>query len=99
MTAYFIAEIEITDPDAYARYARDVPATIARFSGEYVVRGGAITEAEGGWSPKRLVVLSFASLEAAKAWYNSPEYQAILPIRLAAARCRSVFVEGFTPPA
>jgi uncharacterized protein (DUF1330 family) len=99
MPACFIAEIEITDAETYARYARDVPATIARFGGAYLVRGGAISEAEGGWSPKRLVVLTFPSMGAAKAWYASPEYQAILPLRLTAARCRSVFVEGFAPTA
>jgi uncharacterized protein (DUF1330 family) len=44
------------------------------------------------------VVLTFPSMEAARGWYDSPEYQAILPLRLAAARCRSVFVEGFAAP-
>ena len=81
-----IADIEVTDPDTYAKYAAGVPATVAGFGGKYLVRGDQGEVAEGTWAPKRLVVLEFESMERAKAWYNSPEYQAALPMSLEAAR-------------
>jgi uncharacterized protein (DUF1330 family) len=49
---------------------------------------------EGGWSPKRVVVLEFASMEQARKWYDSPEYAPALAIRARAATSKLIFVEG-----
>jgi uncharacterized protein (DUF1330 family) len=95
MTAYFVAEIEVTDPAGYAAYAQAVPELTARFGGRYLVRGGTVEPLEGGWSPKRLIVIAFDDVASAQAWYRSPEYQAILPLRLAAPTGKCVIVEGF----
>ena len=94
MPAYFVAEIEITNPAEYEPYRAGVPATIAQYGGRYLTRGAAIELLEGGPEPKRVVILEFADAAAAKRWYNSPEYQKILPIRLANSTGRVFLVEG-----
>jgi uncharacterized protein (DUF1330 family) len=94
VAAYVIGEVEIHDMDAYRPYAEGVPATIAKYGGRYLVRGGAVETMEGGWSPTRVVVLEFPSMEQARRWYQSPEYAPLLALRLRAASARIVFVEG-----
>ncbi|HEX6794486.1 MAG TPA: DUF1330 domain-containing protein, partial [Casimicrobiaceae bacterium] len=51
MTAYLVADIEVTDPDAYAQYRRTVGASIAAFGGRFLARGGATVTLEGNWMP------------------------------------------------
>jgi len=94
MPAYFIAEIELTNTAEYEPYRAAVPATIAQYGGRYLTRGSATELIEGGPEPKRVVILEFADAAAAKRWYNSPEYQKILPIRLANSTGRVFLVEG-----
>jgi uncharacterized protein (DUF1330 family) len=94
MPAYFIAEVEVTDPAAYEPYRAAVPATIAHYGGRYLTRGSATELLEGGPEPKRIVILEFADAAAVKRWYHSPEYQKILPIRLANSSSRAFIVEG-----
>ena len=72
MNAYVIADIDITDPAAYEDYRKQVPAVIARYGGKYIVRGGKVEPLEGGWSPKRIAVLEFPSMEQALIFYRSP---------------------------
>ncbi len=94
MAAYLIADIEVTDPDTYAKYAAGVPATVAGFGGKYLVRGDQGEVAEGTWTPKRLVVLEFESMERAKAWYNSPDYADLKKLRQSASNGNVIFAEG-----
>ena len=94
MAAYLIAEVEITDPMAYEEYRKIVPATIARYGGRYLVRGGAVETKEGGWMPSRMVVLEFPSMEQARKWYQSPEYAPGLAIRTRAGKSKVILVEG-----
>jgi len=94
MACYTIAHVTITDPDGYAVYAADAPETIARHGGEYVVRGGHATDIEGQMPGARHIVLRWPDRAAAEAWYNSPEYQAIVPARRAASTGAMVFVDG-----
>jgi uncharacterized protein (DUF1330 family) len=81
MSAYVLVSVEVTDPDAYREYTAQTPGTVERYGGRFVVRGGQYETLEGDWSPQRIVVLEFPSVEQAKRWYNSTEYQRILPIR------------------
>jgi uncharacterized protein (DUF1330 family) len=94
VSAYVIAEVEVTDPAAYEEYRKLVPPTIAQYGGRFLVRGGQVETKEGGWSPGRLVVLEFPSPEQARRWYHSPEYAPALAIRLRAAKARLVIAEG-----
>ncbi|MBV8338023.1 MAG: DUF1330 domain-containing protein [Alphaproteobacteria bacterium] len=94
MPAYFVAELETTNPAGMEPYRAAVPATIAQYGGRFLIRGGATELLEGEPEPKRIVILEFADTAAAKRWYNSPEYQKILPIRLANSSGRAFIVEG-----
>ena len=93
---YVIAEVDVTDPDTYKKYAEKVPATVASFDGHYLVRGGKVQAVEGE-APKRVVVIAFESSEKAHAWEFSPAYEAIKPIRHSSAKSRIFIVEGITP--
>lgn len=94
MSAYVIAEVDVTDPKIYDEYRRLVPATVEQYGGRFAVRGGAVETKEGGWSPPRIVVLEFPSMERARAWYHSPEYARALALRLRAAKAKVILVEG-----
>lgn len=94
MAAYVIADVNVTDPTLYDDYRKMVPATIAKYGGRFLARGGAFEVKEGDWKPARLVVLEFPSLEQARKWYHSPEYAPALALRLKAASAKLVLVEG-----
>jgi uncharacterized protein (DUF1330 family) len=94
MKGYIIAEVEVTDPAGFEEYRGMVPGTIAAFGGRYVVRGGRVASLEGGWEPKRLVILEFDSFEQAKAWYESEHYGPARELRQRTANTRLIAVEG-----
>lgn len=94
MSAYVIVEVNVTDPDQFAEYRKLVPATIEKYGGRFVVRGGAVETKEGGWSPARVVVIEFPSMEKARSWYHSPEYAPALAMRLKCANAKLILVEG-----
>jgi uncharacterized protein (DUF1330 family) len=81
MPAYVIADVEVHDPEAYRAYQRQASDIAAHYGGRVVVRGGRTEPLEGNWQPARVVIIEFPSFDKATAWYGSPEYQAILPIR------------------
>ena len=94
MPAYLIAEVEITNPEGYAEYAKVVPATVEQYGGKFLVRGGKAHPLEGDWPERRRVVIEFPSSERAKAWWNSPEYAKPMAMRRAASNGRLMFLEG-----
>jgi len=94
MPAYVIVETDIHDPELYERYKAASPAAVAGGGGRFVVRGGELAVLEGEWQPKRLVVLEFDDLEAAKRFYESEEYQEVKKLRDGAASLNMVAVEG-----
>ena len=94
MTAYVIADVNVTDPKLFEDYKKLVPATVEKYGGRFAVRGGEVEAKEGGWKPARLVVLEFPTLEQAHKWYDSPEYAPALALRLKAATAKLIFVEG-----
>jgi uncharacterized protein (DUF1330 family) len=93
MAAYVIGEIEVMDAAAYQEYGKRVLATIEKFGGRFVVRGGKAEALEGA-APKRVVVLEFPSLEQAQSWYHSADYAPLIKMRQKASRGRLVVVEG-----
>jgi uncharacterized protein (DUF1330 family) len=94
MAAYLVAELEITDPTVFEEYRKRVPASIAAHGGRYLARGGTLESLEGGWNPKRMVILEFPGLAQAKSWYNSPEYQELLKMRQRSCKSKVVMIEG-----
>ncbi len=94
MTAYLIAEIDVTDAAAYEPYKKAASEAIARHGGKYIARGGKTVSLEGA-APKRLVILEFPSLDAAKRFYELADYQAATALRKkASASSRLYIVEG-----
>jgi len=94
---YVISEADaITDPTGIREYGAKVRETPAPFNGHYhfVVRGGKTESLDGDAPPKVMVVITSDSSEQAHAWYNSPAYEAIRPIRQAATKGRMFIVEG-----
>lgn len=94
MAAYLIADIVVKDAAAYDRYKQGVGATVAKFGGRFVVRGGAVVPLEGGWDPERTVVIEFPDMATLQAWYRSDDYKPLLDMRLAATTGRVIAVEG-----
>lgn len=94
MAAYALIELEIATMDGVGPYMASVSETIARYGGKYLIRGGATEVIEGLLGYPVKVVIEFPSMEAAKNWYCSTEYQAILPIRKANAKGNFVWVDG-----
>ncbi len=91
---YIVAQINIHDRDEYAKYGAGFGEIFQKHNGEGVAFSEAPEVLEGSWDYGRTVVIRFPSKAAAKAWYESPEYQKILQHRLAAATSNLVLIEG-----
>lgn len=94
MTALVIVDVRVTDPAKFEDYKKLVPATLTPYGGKFLVRGGRVETLEGGWDPKRIVVIEFPTLERAKAWWGSEEYRVPKLMRLASADTRMIAVES-----
>lgn len=94
VAAFVIANVDVTDPVEFERYRAMVPATIEKFGGRYLVRGGKHERLEGDSDPKRIIVLQFDSFERAKEWWDSEEYREPKALRQKSARSRIILVEG-----
>jgi uncharacterized protein (DUF1330 family) len=94
MSAYVIVEIDIVDPTGYEEYKKLAGATVKKYGGKYIVRGGAVETLEGDWKPKRLVVLEFESVHRAKEWLNCEEYREPRKMRHRTAKTKMILVES-----
>lgn len=94
MPAYMVVQINITDPDQFARYRAAVPSVVEAFGGRYLVRGAPVEVMEGSHDGRRLVLFEFPSLEAIQKFWHSPEYAAVKPLRDNAAEVDAWAVPG-----
>jgi uncharacterized protein (DUF1330 family) len=94
MSAYVIVDIEIHDAAGYDEYRKAVGASLTKYGGKFVVRGGKIDVLEGNWEPKRIVVLEFDSAARARQWYDSEEYRKPKEMRMRASTGNLIVVEG-----
>ena len=95
MAVYALIELEVTNMDGIGPYLTAVSDTITSHGGRYLVRAGNTEVVEGGPGEYPLkVILEFPSMETAKNWYNSPEYQKILPHRTANSKSNFIWAEG-----
>ncbi len=94
MAAYIIADITVKDPEMYAEYRKQVPATVTKHGGRFLVRGGAHDALEGDWRPGRVVVIEFPDMAAARAWYASQEYGPLIKLRHSASTGSVLLVDG-----
>lgn len=97
MTVYVIGLIDVQDPDGYPAYAREVPATLEPYGGQFLVRGGQ-PEALEGTAPGRVVVIAFPSAEQASSWYESEGYTRIRPLRQQMATGQLILAHGVEAP-
>jgi uncharacterized protein (DUF1330 family) len=94
MSGYIIANVTVTNPVQYEEYKKWSSAALQAYKAEICVRGGRVEVLEGDWVPERLILLKFASFEAAKAFDASPEYGKARALRQGAAVTRMIVVEG-----
>jgi len=96
MTAFFLFDVRhIRDEDTLAEYRRQVFETVERFGGRYRVLGGPFEVLEGEWAPVIPVLIEFPTVERARQWYESDVYRPLRDLRLRAADCSGVLIEGF----
>ena len=95
MTVYALIELQITNLEGMGQYMQAVSGTIATHGGKYLVQAGKteLIEGDQGEYPLK-VILEFPSMAAAKGWYNSPEYQEILPHRIQNSKGNFIWAEG-----
>jgi uncharacterized protein (DUF1330 family) len=98
MSAYIVVEISIKDRARYERYKPLASASIAKYGGTYLTRGGATTALEGTWAPERFVILEFADVATARRWWDSPEYAEAKALRQQCSDAEMVLVEGLSGP-
>jgi uncharacterized protein (DUF1330 family) len=84
MAAYFVAQYVVNNPELYAEYQAGAGPTIQAAGAELVAFDVAAETVEGTPPGPQTVIIKFESSEAAKAWYESEEYQAVVGKRLAA---------------
>lgn len=94
MPAYVIAEVDVTDPEAYELYADRAPGVTLPAGGRYLARAGHVEALEGEPPRSRVVVIEFADMDKARAFYWGRAYQEIVPLRQAASRGRLFLVDG-----
>lgn len=94
MSAYLVAQLKVHDPKTFERYRAAVTPLVDRFGGRYRIRGGQTEVLEGDWQTERLVVIEFQSRDAARLFYDSPEYQEALRLRQEAADGAVAIVAG-----
>jgi uncharacterized protein (DUF1330 family) len=94
MAAYLIARVEVTDPDAYEKYKTLAAEAIEKYEGRYLARGGQMETLEGDTESRRVVIVVFPTIEQAKAFYSSPEYEKAKAAREGAAVGQFVVIDG-----
>jgi uncharacterized protein (DUF1330 family) len=94
MAAYVVVQVDVKDPVRYEDYRKMVPASLEKYGGRFLVRGGKTHTMEGDWAPKRFVLVEFPSVEQAKAWWASPEYAQAKALRQATSASHLIIAEG-----
>ncbi|MBL0124450.1 MAG: DUF1330 domain-containing protein [Betaproteobacteria bacterium] len=94
MTAYCVGRIRVKDESAWEWYRQRVGATIAQYGGEVMFRGGLRQAFSGTEDHDTVVALRFENLDAAKRWHDSPEYQALIPMREQGAEVTLTLYQG-----
>ncbi len=94
MPAYFIVSVDIQDIRSFARYGVKVRPVLKKYGGRYLARAKAFPALEGAWPTESLALLEFPSMERARAFYYSEDYQTVREFRVRGARSHVILVEG-----
>jgi len=97
MPAYIVIHNLVTDPTEMQRYIPKAVDTLTAHGAEILVVADSSTVLEGRPAFPRTIILKFASREAAQSWYDSADYQQVLPLRLQATEGYAVLVDGLDP--
>lgn len=95
---YFIAHVDVRDPDGYKDYVAQNGAVFKKFGGKFLVRGGEFQPKEGSNHRSRNVVLEFPDYATALACYESPEYQRLVALRGPYSVADLIVIEGYDGP-
>ncbi len=91
---YWIAHVEVTDPDQYVHYVNGAQAAFEKYGATFLARGGTNEEVEGPLGRSRHVVIEFPSYQAAHDCFHSAEYQSAREHRLPAGTASITLIEG-----
>lgn len=94
MAAYLISDGDVTDPALFAEFADGILPVMEAHNGKYLVRGGATQVVGGNWTPHRLVIIEFESLEQLQALIDSPEYIELAEVRDRSSNSNTIIVDG-----
>jgi uncharacterized protein (DUF1330 family) len=94
MPAYLIVDLDIHDEKTFEEYRAQVPPMVAKYGGEYLVRGGGFEVIEGDWTPHRLVLFRFPNRQAIQDHFADPEYRRIAEVRFRSAKTVVIAVDG-----
>jgi uncharacterized protein (DUF1330 family) len=95
--AYLIAEVQVTDSEAYKSYILRATQIVAQYGGQYLARGGKTESLEGTEPAGRVVIVQFPNMTELQKFWNSPEYRKVSSIRHRASKSRSFAIEGVSP--
>lgn len=93
LQAYQVIEVNVKDPDLYKQYTEKAMPLQLQYSARFIARGSKV-DTFAGEPPKRAVIAVYDSLERVQALRDSPEYQALVPLRDKAAEYHSFIVEA-----
>lgn len=94
MGGYVLMDVEITDQGAFDAVVERAPEIVGEHGGKFLVRGGATEVLQGDWTPHRLVIVAFDSVEQAKAWWNSPGHTELRSMFDRCSRTTATVAEG-----
>ena len=94
MSAYLISDVTVRDAKAFEAYRNTAAASIKKYGGKYLARGGTVEVLEGDWTPRVIILVEFSSTDRAQEWYSSPEYQAALKYRADALSRNLILING-----
>jgi uncharacterized protein (DUF1330 family) len=81
MVAYVMVQYTVSNEEQYEIYRQAVVPLIEKFGGKFTVKGGKVDVLEGQPDPRPMIVFEFPSMEAIRAWWDSPEYVPIKKLR------------------
>ncbi|MCG7392886.1 DUF1330 domain-containing protein [Microvirga sp. ACRRW] len=97
MSAYAVARLtDAVMGPGIVEYLKRIDATLEPFNGHFLIHGGPINRLEGAWSGD-LIMIGFPTMESARAWYESPAYREILPLRTMNSKGDVILIEGVSP--
>jgi uncharacterized protein (DUF1330 family) len=96
MKAYLVLDLSVHDFSGFKKYIAEIPAFIARHSGQYIVQEVVPTPVEGDWKPERMVIIEFPERKKAEAFLDDPEIQELFKLRQVSTTSRLVLADGCT---